>query len=143
MGESEPPAPGRGLLRVQTVRFSGPPGRSRAPPRTSGAAGPAARRAPGRRGGQAAVSSPRAAQPLGELEGALGFGPVGQEAARLPAHPLLRHARPLLVVADEVSRPLSGMLLSAVPRLKAAVFERRLPSDDSNLDVMNSNSPYS
>jgi hypothetical protein len=30
-----------------------------------------------------------AAQPLSELEGALGLGPVGQEAAGLPAHSLL------------------------------------------------------
>jgi hypothetical protein len=31
-----------------------------------------------------------AAQPLGELEGALGLGAVGEEAAGLPAHPPLQ-----------------------------------------------------
>jgi hypothetical protein len=34
-----------------------------------------------------------ATQPLGELEGTFGLGPVGQEPAGLPAHPAAEHAR--------------------------------------------------
>jgi hypothetical protein len=41
-----------------------------------------------------------AAELFGELEGALGFGPVGQEAAGLPAHPLLGLQGPMVAAGD-------------------------------------------
>jgi hypothetical protein len=41
-----------------------------------------------------------AAQLLGELEGAFGLGPVGQEAAGLPAHSLLGMQGPLVGVGE-------------------------------------------
>jgi hypothetical protein len=45
-------------------------------------------------------SSLTPAQPLGELEGAFGFGAVGEEAAGLPAHSLLGMQGPLVGVGE-------------------------------------------
>jgi hypothetical protein len=66
----------------------------------------------GRPSGRGRFAVPDAAQPLGELEGAFGLGPVGQEAAGLPATPGRCPASSRLL---DPRRPLSSPSLARSP----------------------------
>jgi hypothetical protein len=94
-----------------------------------------AQRRPG--GAQLGRGGVNAAEPLGELEGAFGLGPVGKEPAGLPAHPprstigcsALAHPRVSAVAAASIQRPLGRR---PVPVAAGTCRRRQCPQQRTN-----------